>query len=73
LIVLAVCSMPGAARNPSLDGRAPLLVAHRGASGYVPEETIEAYTRAIELGADVIERDLVITQDGVLIRTRISR
>jgi glycerophosphoryl diester phosphodiesterase len=42
-------------------------VAHRGASGYLPEETLEAYTRAIELGADVIEMDLASTKDGVLI------
>ena len=69
LIALAACSMPGAGPKPllTLDGRAPLVVAHRGASGYVPEETIEAYTRAIELGADVIEMDLVVTKDGVLI------
>ena len=69
LIALAACSMLGAGRNPllTLDGLAPLVVAHRGASGYLPEETIEAYLRAIELGADVIEMDLVVTKDGVLI------
>ncbi|MET0543500.1 MAG: glycerophosphodiester phosphodiesterase [Variovorax sp.] len=66
---LTACSLPGAAPKPllTLDGRAPLVVAHRGASGYLPEETIEAYTRAIELGADVVEMDLVVTKDGVLI------
>ena len=52
---------------PTLDGRPPLVVAHRGASGYLPEETLEAYTRAIELGADVIEMDLLSTKDGVLV------
>jgi glycerophosphoryl diester phosphodiesterase len=51
----------------TLDGAAPLVVAHRGASGYLPEETIEAYQRAIDLGADVIEPDVVSTSDGVLI------
>ncbi|RZI72996.1 MAG: glycerophosphodiester phosphodiesterase [Variovorax sp.] len=69
LLALAACSLPGA--NPrtarTLDGQPPLVVAHRGASGYVPEETLEAYTRAIELGADVIEMDIVMTKDGVLI------
>jgi glycerophosphoryl diester phosphodiesterase len=35
--------------------------------GYIPEETIEGYRRAIELGADVIEMDLIMTKDGVLI------
>ena len=56
-----------APRLSTLDGRAPLVIAHRGASGQVPEETMEAYVRAIELGADVIEMDLVVTKDGVLV------
>ena len=51
----------------TLDGKPPLVVAHRGASGYIPEETYEAYVRAIDLGADVIEPDLISTKDGVLI------
>ena len=51
----------------TLDGKQPLVVAHRGASGYLPEETLEAYQKAIDLGADVIEPDLVSTKDGVLI------
>ena len=46
---------------------APLVIGHRGASGYRPEHTIESYTLAIEQGADVIEPDLVSTKDGVLI------
>ncbi len=54
-------------RLPTLDGRAPIVVAHRGASGYLPEETLEAYVKAIELGAEVVEMDLISTQDGVLI------
>ena len=52
---------------PTLDGAVPLVVAHRGASGYLPEETYEAYVKAIDLGADFVEPDLVSTQDGVLI------
>ena len=51
----------------TLDGTAPVVVAHRGASGYLPEETLEAYTLAIDLGADVVEPDLIATKDGVLI------
>jgi glycerophosphoryl diester phosphodiesterase len=51
----------------TLDGNMPLVVGHRGASGYLPEHTLEAYARAIELGADVIEPDVVVTKDGVLI------
>ncbi len=45
----------------------PLVIAHRGASGYRPEHTLEAYRLAIELGASHIEPDLVPTQDGVLV------
>jgi glycerophosphoryl diester phosphodiesterase len=47
--------------------RKPLVIAHRGASGYRPEHTLAAYELAIEMGADFIEPDLVITRDGVLI------
>ena len=45
----------------------PLIVAHRGASGYVPEHTLAAYALAIEMGADFVEPDLVVTRDGVLV------
>ncbi len=45
----------------------PVIIAHRGASGYRPEHTLEAYRLAIEMGADFIEPDLVITRDGVLV------
>ena len=65
---LAAC---GGSSDPlpflTLDGKQPLVVAHRGASGYLPEETLEAYQKAIDLGADVIEPDLISTQDCVLI------
>ena len=46
---------------------APLVIGHRGASGYRPEHTLAAYALAIELGADYIEPDLVSTRDGVLV------
>ncbi|HEX7182191.1 MAG TPA: glycerophosphodiester phosphodiesterase [Thermoanaerobaculia bacterium] len=45
----------------------PIVIAHRGASGYRPEHTLAAYELAIDLGADFIEPDLVSTRDGVLI------
>jgi glycerophosphoryl diester phosphodiesterase len=44
-----------------------LIIAHRGASGYRPEHTLESYRLAIRLGADYIEPDLVSTRDGVLV------
>ena len=46
---------------------AKLVIGHRGASALRPEHTLEAYTRAIEDGANVIEPDLVSTKDGVLV------
>lgn len=52
---------------PTLDGAAPIVIAHRGASGYRPEHTIASYTLAIEFGADYIEPDLVATRDGHLV------
>ena len=45
----------------------PLIIAHRGASGYRPEHTLESYRLAIRLGADYIEPDLVSTRDGALV------
>jgi glycerophosphoryl diester phosphodiesterase len=45
----------------------PLLIAHRGASGYAPEHTFAAYKLAMEQGADFVEQDLQVTKDGVLI------
>ena len=45
----------------------PIVIAHRGASGYVPEHTLAAYFIAMQYGADFIEPDLVMTRDGALI------
>jgi glycerophosphoryl diester phosphodiesterase len=45
----------------------PLVIGHRGASGYRPEHTAAAYELAITLGADAIEPDIVPTKDGVLV------
>jgi glycerophosphoryl diester phosphodiesterase len=45
----------------------PLVIGHRGAPGYLPDHTIEGYAKAIEMGVDFIEPDLVSTKDGVLI------
>ncbi|MBD1996656.1 esterase-like activity of phytase family protein [Leptolyngbya sp. FACHB-541] len=51
----------------TLNGQDPLVIGHRGASGELPEHTLEAYRLAITRGADFIEPDLVSTKDGVLI------
>jgi glycerophosphoryl diester phosphodiesterase len=67
LAVAACGGNDGPEALKTLDGAAPIVVGHRGASGYLPEHTLEAYARAIELGADVVEPDVVVTKDGVLI------
>lgn len=69
LMVVTVASLaiaaPVAAQTLS---EGPVLnIGHRGASGYAPEHTIEAYDLALEQGADYIEIDLQMTKDGVLI------
>jgi glycerophosphoryl diester phosphodiesterase len=51
-------------------GQAPArkqLIAHRGASGYAPEHTLDAYRLAVTQGADFVEQDLAVTKDGVLV------
>lgn len=53
--------------RPSPEQDKPIVIAHRGASGYVPEHTLAAYAMAIHQGADFIEPDLVMTKDGHLI------
>ncbi len=60
---VVVVSSPSA--GPLVDR--PLVIAHRGASQYLPEHTMEAYRLAVAMGADFIEPDLFITQDGVVI------
>ncbi|MGW1010793.1 glycerophosphodiester phosphodiesterase [Streptomyces termitum] len=45
----------------------PTVIAHRGASGYRPEHTLGSYQHALDLGAHVIEQDLVPTKDGHLV------
>ncbi|MFD2795182.1 glycerophosphodiester phosphodiesterase family protein [Promicromonospora vindobonensis] len=46
---------------------APLVIAHRGASGYLPEHTEAAFRLALQLGADAVEPDVVPSRDGVLV------
>jgi glycerophosphoryl diester phosphodiesterase len=43
-----------------------IIVAHRGASAYLPENTMPAFERAVEMGADAIELDVHLTADGQL-------
>ena len=54
---------PASLRERTAEQR-PLIIAHRGASGHRPEHTLAAYSLAIDMGADYIEPDLVLTRDG---------
>lgn len=63
--LLLLFGNPALAQAPT--NMAPLIIAHRGASGERPEHTRMAYERAIEQGAAMIEPDLVMSRDGVLI------
>ncbi len=64
---IAPTAAPSPAPRPTLRGGAPIVIGHRGASGYRPEHTLAAYDLAISQGADYIEPDLVMTRDGELI------
>ena len=43
----------------------PIVIAHRGASGYLPEHSLESKAMAHAMGADFLEQDVVLTSDGV--------
>ncbi|MEO7714182.1 MAG: glycerophosphodiester phosphodiesterase [Gemmatimonadaceae bacterium] len=64
--MLSSCATFGPRRELPVEPR-PLVIAHRGASGHRPEHTLAAYALAIDMGADYIEPDLVITRDSVLV------
>jgi glycerophosphoryl diester phosphodiesterase len=66
LSVLCATAAFGPAQAASLVER-PIVIAHRGASGYLPEHTMEAYRLAVAMGADFIEPDLFLTADNVLV------
>ena len=67
--VLLTPPIPAAAAEAGTTARHadPIVIGHRGASGYRPEHTLAAYRLAIRLGADYVEPDLVSTKDGVLV------
>ena len=55
IALLTACGGDGDDAYPTLTGDKPLVLGHRGASGYLPDHTLEGYKKAIELGADFIE------------------
>jgi len=66
LLLLLGCSLEPTKRAP-LPTENFLVIAHRGASAYLPEHTIPAYELAVEMEADYIELDLHMTKDGKLV------
>jgi glycerophosphoryl diester phosphodiesterase len=66
-ILAGVTAGPAPARSQGSSEGEPLVIAHRGASGYRPEHTLAAYALGARMGADYIEPDLVSTKDGVLV------
>jgi len=66
-VVVAVPASAGSVEGAQHPSASPLVIGHRGASGLRPEHTLASYELAARLGADYIEPDLVITQDGVLV------
>ena len=58
---------PGINSSAKHTERTPLIIGHRGASGYVPEHTLASYALAVLQGADYIEPDLVMSKDGALL------
>ncbi|HXG95153.1 MAG TPA: glycerophosphodiester phosphodiesterase family protein [Blastocatellia bacterium] len=67
ILLSAHPAIPTPAISTDVNQTKPLLIAHRGASGYAPEHTLAAYELAIQQGADFVEQDLQITKDGALI------
>jgi len=53
--------------NSQSNARQKIVIAHRGASGYLPEHTLAAKAMAYAQGADYLEQDLVMTRDGQLV------
>ena len=64
---LLAAAAPAAVAHDSGGEEHPLVIGHRGASGYLPEHTLQSYALAIKLGADYVEPDLVATKDGYLV------
>ncbi len=78
VVIAAVLSSPwsrAATGQPvcAMTEQQPLIIAHRGASGYLPEHSLAAYALAVFQGADVIEPDLVMSRDGVLLARHDNR
>lgn len=66
-LLLLGCTAGSAAALEGRPGTGMLVIAHRGASGYAAESSYLSYTRAADLGADLLEGDLLMSKDGKLL------
>src|SRR5690349_7341594 len=67
-LVLISILMPDAPTSAYYSGiQRPLVIAHQGGDGIWPGDTMFAYEKAVELGADVLEMDAHITKDGQIV------
>ena len=71
LLLVAAASSPHPDEENALAkasrGRYPQVIAHRGASGYIPEHSLQAYQTAMDLEADYVEPDLCLSKDGIFV------
>ncbi len=66
VVLVVLAAMAQAVTFPARD-KFPQVIAHRGASGYVPEHSLAGYRLAMDMGTDYIEPDLCISKDGVFV------
>ena len=66
-LLLTACGGGNDGPYKTLDGSPPQIIAHRGLSGYYPEQTRMAYEKAADAGADMIELDMHLTRDCQLV------
>ncbi len=64
LLLLVVCFGANVWGKMTARKAYPQIISHRGASGYLPEHSLQAYQTAIDLKTDYIEPDLCLTKDG---------
>jgi glycerophosphoryl diester phosphodiesterase len=67
LTLALAAAIPASGAHQAGNRAEPIVIGHRGASGYRPEHTLAAYKLAIDMGAEYVEPDLVSTKDGVLV------
>lgn len=67
LVTMAACSNQSSIQKVNMENKDKLVIAHRGASGYLPEHTLEAKALAFGQKADYLEQDLAMTKDNHLV------